>query len=54
VNSEELNLIENLLEDYAEIVFDKVHEHNKNTTKNLIKALRIIKKQTQTKGVNRE
>lgn len=50
MNSEELNLIKNLLEDYAEIVFDKVDEHNKSTTKNLIKALRIIKKQTQTKG----
>ena len=50
MNSEELNLIKNLLEDYAEIVFDKVDEHNNSTTKNLIKALRIIKKQTQTKG----
>ena len=47
MNSNELELIKNLLDDYAEIVFDNVHEHSKQTTIDLVKALKIIKKEIE-------
>ena len=45
MKSNELELIKNLLDDYAEIVFDNVHEHNRQTTIDLVKALKIVKRE---------
>ena len=49
MKSNELKLIKNLLDNYAEIVFDNVHEHSKQTTIDLVKALKIIKKELTSK-----
>ena len=49
MTNNELKLIKNLLDDYAEIVFDNVHEHSRKTTIDLVKALKIIKKQLNPK-----
>ena len=49
MTNNELKLIKNLLDDYAEIVFDNVHEHSRQTTRDLVKALKIIKKQLNPK-----
>lgn len=49
MTNNELKLIKNLLDDYAEIVFDNVHEHSRQTTIDLVKALKIIKKQLNPK-----
>lgn len=47
MKSNELELIKNLLDDYAEIVFDNVHEHSKQTTIDLVKGLKIIKREIE-------
>ena len=44
---DELKLIHDLLSDYAEIVFDNVHEHSKETTVNLVKAIKVIKRRIE-------
>jgi len=49
MTNNELKLIKNLLDNYAEIVFDKVHEHNRQISIDLVKALKIIKKQLNPK-----
>ena len=49
MTNNELKLIKNLLDDYAEIVLDNVHEHSRQTTIDLVKALKIIKKQLNPK-----
>ena len=49
MTNNELKLIKNLLDNYAEIVFDNVHEHSRQTTIDLVKALKIIKKQLNPK-----
>ena len=41
---DELRLIKNLLDDYADIVFNDVHDHSKETTINLVEALKILKR----------
>lgn len=43
MKSDELKLIHNLLDDYAEIVFNDSEEYSRETTVNLTKALKIIK-----------
>ena len=47
MNKDELELIKNLLDNYAEIVFDNVHEHSRQTTIDLVKGLKIIKKEIE-------
>ena len=47
MKSDELELIKNLLDNYAEIVFDNVHEHSRQTTIDLVKGLKIIKKEIE-------
>tara|TARA_R110000796_G_scaffold78068_4_gene174411 strand:- start:378 stop:533 length:156 start_codon:yes stop_codon:yes gene_type:complete len=44
LNEIEVKLIHDLLDDYADIVFNDVHDHSKETTINLVKALKIIKR----------
>ena len=41
---DELKLIYKLMDDYADIVFNDVHDHSKETTINLVKALKILKR----------
>ncbi len=52
MKSNELELIKNLLDDYAEIVFDNVHEHSKQTTIDLVKGLKIIKREIKNGTVS--
>ena len=47
MNNDELKLIHDLLDDYADIVFNDVHDHSKETTINLVKALKIIKRKIE-------
>ena len=44
---DELKLVKNLLDDYADIVFNDVHDHSKETTINLVKALKIVKREIE-------
>jgi len=45
MKSDELKLIENLLYEYAEIVFDNEHEHSRQTSIDLVKAFKIMKRE---------
>jgi len=47
MKSDELKLIHDLLDDYADIVFNDVHDHSKETTINLVKALKIVKREIE-------
>jgi len=50
MQSDELKLIHNLLDDYADIVFNDVHDHSKETTINLVKALKVVKREIKNEN----
>jgi hypothetical protein len=47
VESNDLELIKNLLDDYADMVFNDVHDYDRQTPIDLVKALKIIKREIE-------
>ena len=43
----ELELIKSLLDDYADIVFNDIHDYNRKTPIDLVKALKIVKREIE-------
>ena len=49
MNKDELELIKNLLDDYADMVFNDLHDYDRQTPIDLEKALKIVKKELTSK-----
>jgi len=47
VKSDDLELIKNLLGEYAEKVFNDVHDYDRQTPIDLVKALKIVKREIE-------
>ena len=47
MESDALELIKNLLDDYAEKVFNDVHDYDRQTPIDLVKALKIVKREIE-------
>ena len=47
MKSDDLELIKNLLDDYADMVFNVVHDYDRQTPIDLVKALKIVKREIE-------
>ena len=47
MESNDLELIKNLLDDYADMVFNDVHDYDRQTPIDLVKALKIVKREIE-------
>lgn len=47
MKSDDLELIKNLLDDYADMVFNDVHDYDRQTPIDLVKALKIVKREIE-------
>ena len=47
MESDDLELIKNLLDDYADMVFNDVHDYDRQTPIDLVKALKIVKREIE-------
>ena len=47
MKSNDLELIKNLLDDYADMVFNDVHDYDRQTPIDLVEALKIVKREIE-------
>ena len=52
MKSDDLELIKNLLDDYADMVFNDVHDYDRQTPIDLVKALKIVKREIENGTVS--